>query len=151
MTATFAEATPNVSRITGIAPKDWIEIGQNTPSHVALTQTLIELGICDRQLMKYRAIARKIQPYWDSAITRNPNYPQERKRQLRKKLQGVYAQAVYVDEPPFTWFEFLVLKFLVKQNKTFFKNLKKLETFAKLNPQIFLTEETLINEINRLS
>lgn len=150
MRATFAEVSPQVTRITGVAPKDWIEVGQNTPSHISLSDALKELRISDRQLMKYRLIARKIKPYWDSALQRNPDYPQERKKQLERKLKGVYVQISYVDEPPFTWFEFLVLKYLVKQNKLF-RSLKKLETFAKLNPCIFATEETLNNAINRLS
>ncbi|HEY9708806.1 MAG TPA: hypothetical protein V6D48_11440 [Oculatellaceae cyanobacterium] len=149
MRATFAEVSPQVTRITGIAPTDWIEVGQNTPSHISLSDALKELGISDRQLMKYRLIARKIKPYWDSALQRNPDYPIERKKQLEQKLKGGYVQVSYIDEPPFTWFEFLVLKYLVKQNKLF-RNLKKLETFTKLNPQIFATEETLNNAIERL-
>ncbi len=149
MRATFAEARPQVTRITGIGPTDWIEVGQNNPSHISLRGALKELGISDRQLMKYRLIARKIKPYWDCALNRNPDYPIERKKQLEQKLKGGYVQVSYIDEPPFTWFEFLVLKYLVKQNKLF-RSLKKLETFIKLNPHIFATEETLNNAINRV-
>jgi hypothetical protein len=148
--ATFAETTPQVTRITGIAPSDWIEVGQNNPSHISLSDALKELRISDRQLMKYRLIARKIKPYWDCALSRNPDYPQVRKKQLEQKLKGGYVQVSYIDEPPFTWFEFLVLKYLVKQNKLF-RSLKKLETYVKLNPHIFATEEALTHAIKRLS
>ncbi len=75
MRATFAEVSPQVTRITGLAPTDWIEVGQNNPSYISLSDALKELGISDRQLMKYRLIARKIKPYWDSALNRNPDYP----------------------------------------------------------------------------
>lgn len=36
----FAETTPQVTRITGITPSDWIEVGQNNPSHVCLSDAL---------------------------------------------------------------------------------------------------------------